>query len=143
MRLLGGDNMGLFDNLVKSVSELANTEEAKKLKDNLKNFAQSVDTSSSSNRSSSSSKSIPEEYSHFPVFNGKIDDLTTKNEEKYKRCSINYNNVNDADVEAYIKTIEEAGYEKKTDVRYEKNNEYIIVDRNTYVDLNIVYHVKF
>ena len=136
--------MGLFDNLVKSVSDLAKTEEAKKLKENLQSVAKNLDVNeNAAGGSSSSNYSIPEEYSHFPVFNGKIGELITKKEEKYKRCSMDYYNAEAADIDAYIKTIEEAGYEKKTDVRYEKNNEYIIVDRAADSGLNIVYHVKF
>ena len=131
--------MGLFDKIMKSVSDLANTEEAQNLKKNLQDFAKEA-TSVSDNKENSSF-SIPEEYNYFPVFNGKIGNLITKNEEKYKRCSITYYNVTNEEVENYIKTIEDAGYEKKTDVRYEKNNEYIIVDYK--YDLNIVYHVKF
>ena len=133
--------MGIFDNLVKSVSDLVKTDEAQKLKDNLKSFAKNVETNASDR--TGSGKSIPEEYSHFPVFNGKIDDLVTKKEDKYKRCSMNYYGATDDDIDSYIKTIEEAGYEKKTDVRYEKNNEYIIVDNASFNYLNIVYHVKF
>lgn len=136
--------MGLFDNLVKSVTDLAKTEEAQKLKENLKSFAQTVETNTNtSSETTSGGKSIPEEYSHFPAFNGKIGELITKKEEKYKRCSMNYFGATDEDINNYIKTIEDAGYEKKTDVRYEKNNEYIIVDNNTYSYLNIVFHVKF
>lgn len=136
--------MGLFDNLVKSVSDLAKTEEAQKLKDSFKNIAQSVDTSgNTSNGTQTNGKTIPAEYSHFPVFNhGNLGELITKKEEKYKRCSMNYYNVEDEEIDEYRNTIIAAGYEKKTDVRYEKNNEYIIVDK-TYNYLNIVYHIKF
>ncbi len=136
--------MGLFDKLVKDVKDAINSDDAKKIKEGFQNFVDNDLKSAvpQSSSSSSSGKSIPEEYSHFPVFEGEIGDLKTKKEEKYKRCTMKYYKATDEDVETYRKKIVDAGYEKMTDVRYEKDNEYIIVDDNK-SPIEIVFHVKF
>ncbi len=85
---------------------------------------------------------IPEEYKEFPVLEGVIYHLDTKKTDKYKRCTIKYNNLSEDVITKYKNTIVEAGYNKATDVRYEKNNTYIIVDYNN-SDLILVYHIKF
>ena len=85
---------------------------------------------------------IPSEYSEFPVLEGVIYHLNTKKTDKYQRCTIKYNNLSEDVVTQYKNKIVERGYNKATDVRYEKNNTYIIVDFNG-TDLELVYHIKF
>ncbi len=135
--------MGLFDGLVKSLSNLAKAEATDKIKENIKSVIQNGEVNANTSSSNiSQGKSIPEEYSHFPVFESEIGEVRVKNEEKYKRCTMKYYNATDEEVDAYRDKIEEAGYKKMTNVRYEKDNEYIIVDTDK-SPMEVVFHVKF
>ena len=136
--------MGLFDKLVKDVKNAINSEDAKKIKDGLQNFVDNdlKNVVPQSSSSSSSGKTIPEEYSHFPVFESELGEVKTKVEEKYKRCTMKYYKATEEEIEAYKDKIVALGYEKMTDVRYEKDNEYIIVDNNV-SPMEVVFHVKF
>ena len=131
--------MGLFDKFVKDVvKNTIGEEEANKLKDKLKNIAKE----DFKLENKPSSKEVPSDYSHFPMFDKPIDELSTKNENKYKRCTMDFYGVTNEEVDAYSDKITSLGYDKKTNVRYEKDNEYIIVDEHD-GDLNLVFHIKF
>ena len=135
--------MGLFDKLIKDVKDAINSEDANKIKEGLQNFVdndlKNVAAESSSNMGG---KTIPEEYSHFPVFESELGEVKTKVEKKYKRCTMKYYKATEDEIEAYRDKIVGLGYEKMTDVRYEKDNEYIIVDNNV-SPMEVVFHVKF
>ena len=131
--------MGLFDNLVKKVIDnTIGQEKANELGTKLKEYTKENFTTNLK-----STKEIPSEYSHFPTFDHAIDTISTKNESKYKRCTMNFYNVKLDEVNAYIEKILSLGYKKETDVRFEKDNEYIIVDYNKEPELNLVFHVRF
>ncbi len=136
--------MGLFDKLVKEVKGALNSDEVQKFKADVQNFVDNdiKNVVPQSNSSSSNGKTIPEEYSHFPVFESELGGVRTKKEAKYKRCTMEYYKATKEEIEAYRKKIQDAGYEKMTDVRYEKDNEYIIVDENV-SPMEVVFHVKF
>lgn len=128
--------MGLFDKLAKFGSDLAKSEIRKKigeeidkvLPDEIKNV-------------SSSKYTIPSKYSEFPVFDGSIDSLSEKDELKYERCTLDYYNVNNNSFESYVTKVVSLGYKKNTNVRYDKDNKYIIIDYKSN-HLHLVFHIK-
>ena len=107
-----------------------------------KTFSNATNNNTNTSTVNNSNYTIPEEYKEFPVFEGHIKDLCTKKTDKYERCTIKYNNLSEDSVTQYRNKIVEAGFAKATDVRYEKNNTYIIVDFDG-SDLELVYHIKF
>jgi hypothetical protein len=141
--------MGLFDNLVKSFNDSGIKEGLSKVGKEIEGAASEfggdinkfANTLGANNSNSTPSKSIPSEYSHFPAFNGVIKDITTKNIDKYHRCTIDYNESTKEAIDDYRKKVVEAGYAKATDVRYEKGNEYIIIDPSDNY-MHLVFHVK-
>ena len=141
--------MGFFSDIVKNVFTDEVRNDASKAAGELdKAFANAGDEISKAFGGSVSSNnrnnySIPEEYKDFPVLSGTITDLTTKKMDRYQRCSITYYPVKSDVVNEYIDRIQKEGYIKATNVRYEKNNTYIIVDEISNEELNIVYHIKF
>ena len=54
---------------------------------------------------------------------------------------MNFYNVTEQEVSDYISKINSLGYIKGSNVRFDKGNTYIIVDKN-YGDLNLVFHIK-
>ena len=105
-------------------------------------ISKTFSNTNSTNNPNNDKYTIPEEYKEFPVLPGVIYHLDTKKTDKYKRCTIKYNNLSLDVVTQYRNKIIEAGFNKATEVRYEKNNEYIIVDFDG-ADLTLVYHIKF
>ena len=91
--------------------------------------------------SKTTSKTVPEEYLSFPQFEGTIKDLSTKKIDKYHRCTIDYSGVTSEALNAYKVKITDAGYVKGSDVRYDKDNTYIIVEYEEQ-NLHLVFHVK-
>ena len=102
-----------------------------------KTFSNTNYNNANTNTNNNDKYTIPEEYKEFPVLPGVIYHLNTKKTDKYQRCTIKYNNLSENVVTQYKNKIVKA-----TDVRYEKNNTYIIVDFNG-SDLELVYHIKF
>ena len=146
--------MGFFSDIVNNVFTDNVKNEAGKVAGDLDNafknmgdeisktFSNTPNTTTSNTVNNNSNYTIPEEYKEFPVFDGNIQSLDTKKTDKYQRCTIKYNNLSEDSVTKYRNMIVEAGYNKATDVRYEKNNSYIIVDFDG-SDLELVYHIKF
>jgi hypothetical protein len=92
---------------------------------------------------SSSGKEVPSEYSEFPRFSKNPDDITTKETEKYTRCSMTFYSATAEEIQNYASQIESLGYTKNTKVRFDKGNTYIIVDDDpSNGDLNLVFHIK-
>ena len=138
--------MGLFDNIVKAVKDSGITEAfeeaGKGIEKAVKDAGIDTDKLKESVKSSStSSKTVPEKYTHFPQFDGEIKDLSTKAMNGYERCTIDYKESTKEKIEEYRKQAEEAGYKKATDVRYEKDNEYIIIDPDD-TNMHLVFHIK-
>jgi len=86
-------------------------------------------------------KRIPDAYSQFPMFEGNITNLSERKEEKYTRCTMDYKNVSEEEFNNYILKVESLGYIKASKVKYEKENTYIIIERNSNM-LHLVFHIK-
>lgn len=54
---------------------------------------------------------------------------------------MNFYNVTDREVEDYIYKLRTLGYERGSNVRFDKGNTYIIVDNGS-SSLNLVFHIK-
>ena len=141
--------MGLFDNIVKAVKDSGLKEALENAGKGISEAAKEagIDTDKlkeefkSTGSSISSGNTVPEKYTHFPQFAGEISDLSTKAMNGYERCTIDYKESTKEAIDEYRKQAEEAGYKKATDVRYEKDNEYIIIDPDdTY--MHLVFHIK-
>lgn len=124
--------MGLFDKLARMGKELMEDETVQKISEELKSAANSIEEKRTT---------IPEKYNEFPKFNGNISSVNEKNESKYERCTMYYKNISASDLNNYLDEITNNGYDKKTSVRYEKDNTYIIVDPKGN-DLTLVFHIK-
>lgn len=127
--------MGLFDSLAKLGKNIVENELAKKVNEVL------PDELKGSSNSYNSNYKIPSKYSGFPVFNGNISSLNENKSDRYERCTIDYSNTNNEEVNNYIRAIEDSGYVKASKVRYEKDNTYIIVEDNN-GHLHLVFHIK-
>ena len=142
--------MGLFSDLVKNVFKDEVRDEASRVAGKLDKAFEDAGNEISKTFSSSYNQSnitntnnygIPTEYSHFPVFEGKINNVDTKKTDKYQRCSLKYYPVTVDQVNNYINRITSEGYVKASNVRYEKNNEYIIAeDKGS--SLRLVFHIR-
>lgn len=134
--------MGLFDSLKKLGEDLGkeiekgvNSEAFKSVKDTLTNVGASV------SNNASQSREIPQEYMGFPKFRETVKNLSTKETPNYTRCTMDFSNVSQDEVDAYTTQLTQLGYVKNTAVRYDKGNTYIIVDY-AYGELNLVFHIK-
>ena len=138
--------MGLFDNIVKAVGDSGIKDALEKAGKGIEKAVNEagIDTNKLKEEmktSVTSSKTVPEKYLHFPQFDGEIKDLSTKAMNGYERCTIDFKETSKEKIEEYRKQAEEAGYKKATDVRYEKDNEYIIIDPDE-AFMHLVFHIK-
>ena len=136
--------MGLFDSLKKLGEDLGKEVEKAVESDTFKNIKDTVSNASnkiSSSLNTQTTKEIPAEYSEFPRFRDNVTNLSTKETEKYIRCTMNFHNVTDQEISDYISKINSLGYIKGSNVRFDKGSTYIIVD-NSSGDLNLVFHIK-
>ena len=140
--------MGLFDSLKKlgediskEVEKSVGSETFKNLKDAVANASANASNEIHSYSNNGPAKEIPEEYSEFPKFRETVTDLSTKETEKYIRCTMNFSNVTEQEMAEYISKINSLGYVRGSNVRFDKGNTYIIVD-NQYGNLNLVFHIK-
>ena len=147
--------MGLFDNIVKSfdngdlkkglsqvgkgleqvAKDVGKEIDKSGVKDDLKKLGQDLGSGSPP------LKTVPQDYLVFPQFEGTISEISTKKIDKYHRCTIDYKNVTEEAVKAYIEKIESVGFKKGSDVRYDRDNTYIILEPNV-PTLHLVFHVK-
>lgn len=133
--------MGFLDSIVKRIVRGAVNEEVNKVERNItKSVENTIGNDIKSIKKEESKYSVPEEYMHFPQFDGVIEDLSTKNEAKYKRCTIDYKGTTSEEINKYRDEVEAKGYKKMTNVRYEKGNEYIIIEED--YSLHLVFHIK-
>ena len=143
--------MGLFDSLKKMTEDLGkeiekgvNSEGFKDFKNAMESAAkeatESIRSATGSNSSARSAKEIPAEYAEFPRFREVVTDVSTKETDKYIRCTMNFQDATEQEISDYISKITSAGYVKGSNVRYDKGNTYIIVEEN--YGLNIVFHIK-
>ena len=133
--------MGLFDNLVKAFNDSGLKDGISEVGKELEKTVNTVGSELNNLNGNKTVKTVPSEYSHFPQFNCLIKDVTTKNIDKYHRCTIDYKDVTEDQVNAYISKIEEVGFKKGSDVRYDRDNTYIILEKDI-PSLHLVFHVK-
>lgn len=92
-----------------------------------------------SNRTILTTKTIPEKYINFPTYNGtlykKPVETLTKN---YERLTLFYKGVPD---EQYLDTLYLYGFQKANNVRYEKDNTYVIFEKIGSLT-KVAYHIK-
>ncbi len=156
--------MGLFDDLKKLTNDISKEIEKSGVKDDLAKFGKNIsegmqdleknaqefikNAQNSSEdgtnpfRKENNTKEIPAEYSEFPTFDKAPNNLKTIETEKYKRCSMDFYDYTEQEVENYKAKIIELGYVQNTKVRFDKGNTYIIVDQDDISGLNIVFHIK-
>ncbi len=131
--------MGFLDSLLKKVVSKEAREELSKVG---RNITQMVEDNVGEFKATSEAKgTIPRDYLHFPQFEGVIGDINEKKEAQYERCTLNYYKATDEEINKYIELVQKDGYTKMTNVRYEKNNEYIIIEKNN-DSLHLVFHIK-
>jgi len=83
--------------------------------------------------------SIPEKYANFPKYNGTLAFKPIETEtEKYYRVRLNYTDSLDPN---FTSTLLQAGFIQGSNVRYDRGNTYVIVEKNNF-GTSIVYHVK-
>lgn len=147
--------MGLFDNIVKSFDngDLKNglSQVGKGLEQVAKDVGKEIEKSgvkedlkklgNDLGSGSASPKTVPQEYLTFPQFEGTIAEVSTKKIDKYHRCTIDYKDVTEDAVKAYVEKIEGVGFKKGSDVRYDRDNTYIILEADV-PNLHLVFHVK-
>lgn len=132
--------MGFLDGLLKRVVRSAVNEEVNKVERNITNEVR--DTINENKPKQESRYKVGEKYLHFPQFDGVLDDVSEKKESTYERCTMDYYHATNEEIDKYANEVVEKGYKKMTNVRYEKDNEYIIIEnRNNY--LHLVFHIKF
>lgn len=82
---------------------------------------------------------IPIKYRDFPVYPKKIcDGPIEKITDKYERITMTYNGSPNKD---YYETLLNNGYTRYSDIRYDKNNTYIIIEKKGF-KTEIVFHIK-
>ena len=141
--------MGLFDSLKKLTENIGKEIKESGIKDDLSKFGQDMadgfqdlaNTAKEDLKGSGKNK-IPDEYNEFPLFSKSPDKVTINKNWKYKRCSMDFYNVTEDEIKDYTYLITSRGYFQASNVRYEKENTYIIVDPNVRYGLNIVFHIK-
>ena len=91
------------------------------------------------NSNTSTNYDIPSEYSNFPAYPGDIcRKPIEKHTENYDRISLVFKGGLNKE---FYNILTSAGYQKATDVRFEKDNTYVIVENLGNVT-NVVYHIK-
>ena len=82
---------------------------------------------------------LPEEFASFPKYEGTIvNGPERKSTDKYERITVYFEGLPNND---YISKIQENGFYKASNVRYEKGNTYIIIETNRGYT-KIAYHIK-
>lgn len=85
------------------------------------------------------SDAIPEKYINFPVYSGVLHEHPTETlTPKYERLTLFYKGKPD---EYYLDSLYMHGFQKASDVRYEKDNTYIICEKIGSLT-KIAYHIK-
>ncbi len=76
----------------------------------------------------------------FPMFDGRKTWSYNSNTNKYKRKTYYYR-INREKMDEYLQKLSVYGFSKATDVRYDKDNAYVIVEEKD-EQLHIAFHVK-
>ena len=130
--------MGFFDNIVRKVVRGVTSEEAKKFG---KQLGDSLEEGVKDIKKEGNKLQISRDYMHFPQFAGTISNVSEKRTDKYERCTLDFNYADKNEVSKYVSDVEKNGYKKMSDVRYEKGNEYIIIEEDGN-SLHLVFHIK-
>ena len=131
--------MGFLESFLK---RFVNGETRKKLNELERNITKNVKDNMGEIKAKEENKNqIPRDYLHFPQFDGVIGDISEKKESMYERCTLDYYKATDEEINKYIELVQKEGYTKMTSVRYEKGNEYIIIENNGN-SLHLVFHIK-
>ena len=88
-------------------------------------------------------KKLDEKYMNFPKIEKELKNIEEKITEKYDRITMDYINVSYIEYEMYEKKVEDYGFEKNSNVRYDKNNTYVIIEYSERrQSLHVVFHIK-
>ena len=88
---------------------------------------------------SSNNSNIPLKYSDFPVYHGEIKTQPTETKTpKYSRLTILYKGKPNKE---FLEQLNMMGYIQGSDVRYDKDNTYVIVEKIGF-NTKIAYHIK-
>ena len=144
--------MGLFDSLKKlgedigkEIEKGVNSEGFKDFKNAMegavKDASEGIRSATGLNSNAQSTKEIPAEYAEFPKFRDIVTELSTRETDKYIRCTMDYPNATTQEISDYISRINSLGYVKGSNVRFDKGNTYIIAD-TVNGGLHLVFHIK-
>ena len=139
--------MGLFDGLKKMVADAGKDLNIGNIKDDLNKIGIDLNSEdpfggTAQDRKEKKSASIDAEYCDFPLFPIEPKKVRYTKTRKYHRCSMDFSNYDERDIEDYKYKITSMGYVQNTKVRFDKDNTYIIVDPEAHYGLNIVFHIK-
>lgn len=84
---------------------------------------------------------IPAQYSMFPGLRAQCVNGSNKETDEYVRCTLDYINVTDDIAQAFIASIEQAGFARVNEVRWDYQTMYIIFERDG-SNAHLVYHIK-
>ena len=134
--------MGFFDKL-QNIGKALQSNIPNDIKNSIDNIAKDVNTDiyNAINTNKADIKDMSPIYNKFPQFDGKLASLYEKDTPKYMRCTMDYRSVSSLDFEDYIYQITEAGFIQESNIRYEKENTYIIVEYSNRM-LHLVFHIK-
>ena len=88
-------------------------------------------------------RKMDDKYMNFPKLEKEIKEIEEKITEKYDRITMDYIDVSYIEFEMYERRVEDYGFEKNSNVRYDKNNTYVILEYNEKrQQLHVVFHIK-
>ena len=133
--------MWFFDKL-KNIGKAVKSNIPGDIKDGINHITEDFNKDIYSNIDNSSiENTIPDKFSKFPSFDGKISHISKKETPLYISCALTYENVSSLDFEDYLYEITRAGYIQQSNDRYEKENTFIIVEY-TEKTLHTVFHIN-
>ena len=109
-------------------------------------FAEKMKEKKEEKRKEEEKAKLNEKYIDFPKIEKEesaLIKIEEKRTEKYDRITMDYSNVSIYEFELYERKIEDYGFNKETNVRYDKNNTYVILEYNEKRQtLHVVFHIK-
>lgn len=134
--------MGLFNSIFKKATKAISEDILESAKNAIKDNLTISNESSNNikpNATKSSEYTIPERYNNFPKYPGMIiKKPIEKSTDRYTRLTFLCTGVPNPE---YFSILENSGFIKGSDVRYDKDNTYVIVD-GLGKTTEIVYHIK-
>ena len=127
--------MGFFNNIIKQFAKNVSQNIENEIKQTISNSL-GIQTQPTN---TTTKFSIPEKYNMFPKYEGTLIEKPIETEtNKYCRVRLIYKNKLNPE---FISTLLQNGFVKGSDVRYDKDNTYIIIENSTR-KTEIVYHIK-